>query len=118
VGISVRDLHFGGSTSSPAPNERTTDFGPLQGLAKILAALVNPLTVIYAILCTRKSAFLSLLLYAGAIVAGCVTINIFLEIAGVRLLIGYYFWGAGIALILISPLIDHSPAIAGWLRKR
>jgi hypothetical protein len=90
---------------------------PLQGLAKLLAALVNPFTVIYAIISTRKSGLVSLLFYAGAIVTGCVTIHIFLGIAGIQLLMGYYLWTTGIALILVSPLDDCTPGISGWLRK-
>lgn len=91
---------------------------PLRGMAKILAATVNPFTLIYAILCTRKAEIRTLLFFAVAIVTGDVTIHIFLGMAGIRLLIGYYVWSAGIALILVSPAIDRAPAIAGWLRDR
>ena len=76
----------------------------------VLTALIgwiNPLVLLYLLSCAANRLDRTRPFIAGAIVVCCLAMWIQLAAEHVALLVGHYFWIAGIALLLFTPLVNH-----------
>jgi len=78
-----------------------------EAILAVLSGWINPLVLLYLVACSANRLNRTRPFIAGAIVACCLAMWVQLATEHVALLVGHYFWIAGIALLLFTPLVNH-----------
>jgi hypothetical protein len=78
-----------------------------EAIPAVLSGWINPLVLLYLVACSLKRLNRTRPFIASAIVVCCIAMWVQLATGHVALLVGHYFWIAGIALLLCTPLISH-----------
>jgi hypothetical protein len=78
-----------------------------EAIPAVLIGWINPLVLLYLVACSAKRLNQTRPFIAGAIAACCLAMWVQLATEHVALLAGHYFWIAGIASLLFTPLINH-----------
>jgi hypothetical protein len=78
-----------------------------EAIPALLSGWINPLVLLYLVACSAKLLNRTRPFIAGAIVACCLAMWVQLATQHVTLLVGHYFWIAGITLLLFTPLVNY-----------
>jgi hypothetical protein len=79
----------------------------VEAIPAVLSGWINPLVLLYPVACSVKRLDRSRPFIAGAIVACCFAMWVQFAAEHVTLLVGHYFWIGGIALLLLTPLMNQ-----------
>jgi hypothetical protein len=78
-----------------------------EAIPAVVSGWINPLVLLYLVACLAKCLNRTRLFVAVAIAACCLAMWIQLATEHVALLVGHYFWIAGIASLLFAPLVNR-----------